>query len=355
MTFMRLGFVRWISDAPSGGNLYDEELTSGLRALGCPVVIRRVDRIESAADDTGRAQLTAALHAEPASLVDGIVAGGAPDLIAEAVASGRSVTIVVHHFAADDPELDASGRARLAAAEAATLREASGVLCTSRWAAGELDRRYGLRGVGVAPPGVGPAELAEGRRTTGTPTLLSLGSLTPTKDQLTLVAALQRLIDLPWTAALVGSDTVHPAYAAQVREAVAGAGLSARVRVPGAAFGAALDAEWQAADLLVHTSRAETYGIVVLEALARGVPAVVTAGTGAAEALAAGASAASTAGLTVAPGDPDALTGVLRRWLSDPDLAARWRAAAIASRPLLPTWSSTARAAWAYLRRVTPR
>ena len=47
--------------------------------------------------------------------------------------------------------------------------------------------------------------------------------------------------------------------------------------VPGILTGQALDQKWDSADLLVLTSRIETYGLVV-EALARGIPAVVSPG-----------------------------------------------------------------------------
>ena len=37
MPLRRLGFARWISDVPSGGNRYDDELAAGLRGLGVDV------------------------------------------------------------------------------------------------------------------------------------------------------------------------------------------------------------------------------------------------------------------------------------------------------------------------------
>ncbi|WCI07489.1 glycosyltransferase [Arthrobacter sp. OVS8] len=57
---------------------------------------------------------------------------------------------------------------------------------------------------------------------------------------------------------------------------------------PGELRGGELEAEWAAADLSLLISRAETFGLVVTESIARGVPVVVRAGTGAVEALAAG-------------------------------------------------------------------
>ncbi len=120
------------------------------------------------------------------------------------------------------------------------------------------------------------------------PHFIAVAALLPNKDQTLLLAALSRLTDLPWTVSLIGSDTADPAYAAQLRAEVDRLGLAGRVSIPGELRGPALDAEWGAADLSLLISRAETYGLVVTESLARGVPVLVREGTGAVEALAAG-------------------------------------------------------------------
>ena len=102
--------------------------------------------------------------------------------------------------------------------------------------------------------------------------------------------------------------------------------------MPGLLVGEALDQKWDAADLLVLPSRVETYGLVVTEALARGIPAVVSAGTGAVEALEQGAShcTRSEFGPGAGGATPGAascrrssgLAAVLRSWLSEPALRA---------------------------------
>ena len=348
---MRLAFATWLSDAPSGGNLYDHKLSDGFRGLGVDLTVHRIGGTWPGADEDDRAHLAAALS-EATIVVDAILAGDAPEVVAAAVAAGRSVTVLVHHFGADSGRLSAAQRTRFEEREGRALRAATGVLCTSSWAAAELRRRYGLDDVGVAVPGVDGAELAIGSEATGVPRLLALGSLTPSKDQLTLITALARVSDLRWTARLVGSDTVDPGYADRVRRSVADLRLGDRIEVTGARTGAVLEAEWRAADLLVHPSRSETYGIVVLEALARGLPAVVTAGTGAVEALAAGADAGGEiAGTSVLPADTDAWAAALRAWLTDATLRRSWRKAALRQRDRLPPWSATAEAALAYLRR----
>jgi glycosyltransferase involved in cell wall biosynthesis len=114
-----------------------------------------------------------------------------------------------------------------------------------------------------------------------------------------------------------------------------------------------LDQKWHAADLLILPSRTETYGLVVTEALARGIPAVVSAGTGAVEALEAGERTSGTAlpGRAVPAGEPVGLAAVLRNWLTQPELRRAWRQAALARRDTLPGWQHTAAAVLAYLER----
>ncbi len=115
-----------------------------------------------------------------------------------------------------------------------------------------------------------------------------MAALLPNKCQLLTVAALARLQDLAWTASLVGTDDADPAYAAQVRAAISSNGLDHRMRLTGQLAGEELAEEWHRADLSLLVSRAEAFGLVVTESLARGIPVIVREGTGAVEALGTG-------------------------------------------------------------------
>jgi glycosyltransferase involved in cell wall biosynthesis len=349
-----LGFVTWDRDAPTGGNVYNQNLLAELQALDIELELHALPGPWPEGGAVSHAQLARALREAPASLVDGIVACGAPDVIAAAVADGHMIIIVLHLPISDELGLEPSRRERYAALEAQAMQAASGVLCSSFWSAAQLSRRYRLRDVGVAVPGVRPARLARGSLEAGRPHFLTVAALTPTKDQVTLIHALAEIADLEWTASLVGSDTTASDYATRVRSEVETTGLNERIATPGMLAAQGLGREWDAADLLILTSRIETYGLVVGEALARGIPAVVPAGTGALEALHQGATSQSDAvpGTAIRSGDAAGLALLLRRWLTEPTLRYAWREAAVARRDTLPGWRQTAEAVLAYLERL---
>ena len=104
--------------------------------------------------------------------------------------------------------------------------------------------------------------------------------------------------------------------------------------------GAELERAYAAADLLVLASHAETYGMVVTEALARGLPVIASEVGGVTEALGHGHDGARP-GLLVPPGDPAALGAALRAWLGDAGLRGRLRRAARERRASLRGWPAT--------------
>jgi glycosyltransferase involved in cell wall biosynthesis len=330
----------------SGGNVYNARLVQGLKTLGVEVEVLAVEGSWPGSTAKERRRLGSLLGAwapeDPiksvVTVVDGLIAMGAPDEL-EFAAKARRVTWVLVHMPAPAHH----------GWEARALRSASGIVCTSSWAAGVLERRHGLRGLRVALPGTDPAPVADG---SVPPHILTVAALLPNKDQLLTVEALAKIKDLEWTAALVGSDTADPGYARLVQAAVAANGLENRVGLAGELKGQALESEWNRANLSVLVSRAEAFGMVVTESLAHGLPAVVRAGTGAVEALTFAApgeggsirfpGAAVQFPGTDDPGNPAVLAQVLRRWLLDSATRQTWRATALDTKDRLPGWDKTA-------------
>jgi glycosyltransferase involved in cell wall biosynthesis len=308
-------------EAPTGGNTYDLALADALRRDG--------DEVEMALCEPS--QLRAVLDQPWAghTLVDGLLACHQPRAIASAKPG-----VLVHLPLALEAGLSPDRATELDRVERQALRAATLVVATSHWSADYLNRHHGLPEVAVAPPGTEPAPLSAG---SDPPLLVQLAALLPNKDQLGVVAALNGLTDLSWRTRLAGPVDRDPAYADAVRVAVSAAGLTDRVEIPGAM---ARDAAWAGADLALLPSRVETFGMVVTEALARGIPAVVSAG-GAAEALGVTA-AGERPGVVVPAGDTDALTRVLRRWLTNEAQREVLRSRALARRATLEGWETTA-------------
>jgi len=156
-----------------------------------------------------------------------------------------------------------------------------------------------------------------------------------------LLDALATATDLSWRCACVGSLDRDPAFADGVRRRAQDGGLGDRVRFPGSRTGPELDRAYAAADVLVLASHAETYGMVVAEALARGLPVIAADVGGLTEALG-HADDGTRPGLLVAPGDPAALGAAVRAWLGDAELRGRLRRAARERRASQRRWPATA-------------
>jgi glycosyltransferase involved in cell wall biosynthesis len=153
------------------------------------------------------------------------------------------------------------------------------------------------------------------------------------------VEALVGSAGLPWRCTLVGPLDRDPLFVASLQRRATAAGIGDRLRIPGPRTGAALQREYSRADVLVLPSRGETYGMVVTEALAAGLPVIATAVGGVPEAL--GRTASGVPGLLVPGEDPRALAAALARWLTDAPLRHRLRRAALCRRRTLPGWRET--------------
>lgn len=323
---------------PSGGNRYDRRLCDALGRRGWQVHEHHVTGTwpDPAPSDTRC--LATRLDALPDGagvLVDGLVASAAPELLRRHSSRLRLVVLVHLPLGVLSPSRRQS--------EASMLRAVAGVVTTSAWTRTWLAEHEGLSGdrIEVALPGADPADLA-----TGSPdgsALLCVGAVTPVKGQDLLVQALAGLADRPWHCVFVGALDVDPGFAGRVRGQVEDAGLASRVTFTGVRTGPALDAAYAAADVLVLPSRAETFGMVVTEALARGLPVIASRAGGTPESVGRTADG-RVPGVLVRPDDVDALAAGIRGWLDDPGQRDGARAAARERRQALPAWADTAAA-----------
>ena len=322
---------------PSGGNAYDRQVCRALAEIGWPVEIHAVPGSWPRADAAAYAALADVVQRIPdgaVALLDGLVASTAAEVLVPQANRLRLVPLV--HMPLGQGTADSEVRTQ----EGAVLAAAASVVTTSAWSRRTLLELYSLPGdrVHVAEPGVDAAPLAPGTTTGGA--LLCVAAVIPGKGHDVLLDALATMTDLSWNCLCVGSKDRDPAFAETIRRRVLHDGLRGRVRFPGPRTGAELGRTYVSADLLVLPSRAETYGMVVTEALAHGLPVVATDVGGVAEALGHG-TGGMRPGVLVPPEDPAAFAAALRAWLGDSEVRRTWRRAACERRASLSGWSTT--------------
>ncbi|MDO0938015.1 glycosyltransferase family 4 protein [Streptomyces sp. DG2A-72] len=338
---------------PSGGNAYDRRVCLDLPGFGWQVDKHTVDGSWPRPGVAAREELARTLRQLPDDavvLLDGLVACGVPEIILPEAERLR-LAVLVHLPLGDERGLAPDVAAELDARERTVLRAVPAVIATSDWAVRRLVSHHGLapERVHVAAPGADIAPLASG--TDGVSRLLCVAAVTPRKGQHRLVEALAAVADLPWSCVCVGGLGHDPEYVAGLRSLIARYGLEDRLVLAGPQAGAELDASYASADLMVLTSYAETYGMAVTEALARGIPVLATDVGGLPEAVGR-APDGGVPGILVPPEDPLALAAELRGWFGEADVRRRLKAAARGRRAALDGWATTARSLAAVLGRL---
>ena len=190
-----------------------------------------------------------------------------------------------------------------------------------------------------------PGQAKELRRRAGAagrPLILSVGGIEPRKGSDTLVqaiAALKKAGRDPVLAVVGGhSFQDYRPYRDRVLASLPGLGLRLDddVVLVGTVPDAELPAWYAAADLLAFPSTKEGWGLAVLEAMSAGLPVVASDLPVFGEYLTSGRDA-----LMVPVDDPAALAVALAAVLDDPELAAKLRAAALATSQRF-TWARSA-------------
>lgn len=155
-------------------------------------------------------------------------------------------------------------------------RSAQRVICVSGYTAADVVRRYDVDEARVRIiPNAPSLPIGDQPLPDDGPYLLAVGDLRPKKNLMRLVHAFRRLRKEGLEHRLVLAGVDSGPEAERVREAAGGE----PVRLTGYLSDARLDALMRGADALVHPSLYEGFGLVLVEAMARGVPVVAARAT----------------------------------------------------------------------------
>ena len=322
----------------TGGYIYDRRVVEGLKALGWTTTVHSLDTSfpKPTRNALNHARIVVAgIPDGRLVVIDGLALGGSASILRPAAKRLR-LCALVHHPLALETGLDTAEAAALKNAETESLAAMRHVIVTSRWTRSALaDFGVGADRITVVEPGV---DVAPPRRPSGGTTLrlLCVGSLTARKGHATLFDALGQLADRDWRLVCAGSVTRDPALAAGLRARIGRPGLRDRIVLSGELGPEELATQYSNCDLFVLASELEGYGMVLTEALARGIPIVATTAGAIPDTVAPGA------GILVPPGDSAALARALASGMDDRSVLTGLTEAALAARTALPGWDRTA-------------
>lgn len=312
----------WPANPASGGGTATAVLglARGLEQLG-----HRVDRLPAGGDGrknlVSRALFNVALRNRDFDAFDLVIG---VDLDGFALRIERPYVVLLKGVAADEADHErgpAVLERRLAAAlEAANVRRAHRVVVPSAYAAGIAAARYGIASdrLAVVPEPVlrfeGPDALLDAPcQAHAQPTILSVGHQYRRKRTADLLRAIALLPPHLGDARvrIVGDGPELP----RLRRLAGALRIAHRVDFLGRIDEVALAREYATAHCFCHPSVQEAFGIVVVEAMAAGLPVVAARAAAVPELVQDGAT-----GRLVEPRDPAALAAALAQLLDDEPL-----------------------------------
>jgi len=325
---MRVGLTLYGSlDEHSGGFRYDRKLVEGLRAAGDTVTVIELPwrSYHRGALDSVSPWFRDRLDADVEVMLQDELAH--PSLVGHNRRLPYPVVSIVHHLRASEPR---RLRPLYRAVERRYLSTVDGVVCNSEPTRESVHELCPDQQTAVAPPAGDRLDAKADSTDVTVPApgeplhVVFVGNITPRKGLDTLidgVAASEAAVEVT----VIGRE-LDRSHAATVHQSVRDHGLTDHVTFAGRCSDEQLAEYLRAGHVLAVPSRYEGFGIVYLEGMSFGLPALATRAGGPTDIITDGEN-----GFLVGPNDPAAVGRALTRLAQDPDrlaemgLAARQR------------------------------
>lgn len=333
-------------DTISGGYLYDRMLVNHLRRCGDTVdVVSLPWRCYAARLAHNLSPALLRMNRYDVVLQDEL---NHPSLFIANRFAPRPRISIVHHLRSVEPRPAWQNRL-YRFVERQYLSSVDGFIFNSRTTRGAVERLVGSRRPSVVAcpagdrfgPALDPARIRERVARAGPLKLLFLGSVIPRKGLHTLLDALAQIPE-GWELSAVGSLTTDKKYAAQIQRC-----LTPRTRLRGSITDSLITNNYLQSDLLVVPSTYEGFGIVYLEGMCFGLPAIATTTGAAGEIITHGRD-----GFLIEPGDSAALARRIQTLIADRSLLLDMSLAARERFLRQPTWEQSMSTAREFLQKI---
>ncbi len=338
---MKIGLVVYGSlETVSGGYFYDRKLAASLEKLGNQVHVFSIPWRNYAAHLADN--LSFRLPPDLDVLIQDELCH--PSLLsANRPPHLYPIISLVHHLRSSEDHLKLQNRL-YRFVERAYLRSVDGFIFNSKTTQQEVCNLIGRGKPSVIahPPSnrfsrvLSEAVVAERAMRTGPLHILFLGSLIPRKGVSTLITAISRLPAGSVSIDVVGSMKNDPVYVRKVQNRAAVLGLNGCIKFHGLLDDESLQKILEQAQILVVPSSYEGFGIVYLEGMAFGLPAIGTTAGAAFEIIQPGEN-----GFLIPPGDDVALSIFLKTLMMDRNRLQRLSLKALASYHQASAWEQS--------------
>ena len=327
----------------TGGYRYDKRIIEELRLPGADSEPWQVNLVSLEGDfpfpdDTQ--QFTASVQFDAIAddslvVVDGLAFSVLPDIMAKH-SQRLNLIALIHHPLALETGLSEEQARHLKSLETQALACARHVITTSQLTADSLVAYQVPAGnITAVLPGTDSAPLASGSNSESF-NLLCVATLTQRKGHQVLFDALAPLRDLPWQLYCAGSterdQATYQALFTQRKKLE----LEERIIFVGEVDDDQLEVHYHQADLFVLPSYHEGYGMVLSEAIARGLPIICSDAGAMPQTLPDGA------GVLVPPGDVQALRNAMLTFMSNAQQRLPLQKAAVLARQHMRSWQQAA-------------
>jgi glycosyltransferase involved in cell wall biosynthesis len=196
-------------------------------------------------------------------------------------------------------------------------------------------------------PHLTPDQITARAQEPGPLRLIFIGNLIPRKGLHTLLNGLTRLPPDSWQLDVVGSLSVDPTYTQSINHQIADTGLGQQVTLSGAVSNTDLASRLTRSHLLVVPSTYEGFGIVYLEGMGFGLPAIASTAGAAPEII-----THTQNGFLVSPDNPTTLAQHIGELNRDRKQLLKMSLAAQQRYTTHPTWPETTQRIRQFLQRV---